>query len=265
MPTSLLRTLGLSLLGLLAVGCSSRPGLHLGFGTLEGKLSVSVYGLAMGAQVELCGVTAPRGRFAVVEVPFECVLPLDLPLDAAEQAESRPLTVTVKPFVGDAQVVKQTLRIDVVRQRDLVSSWLSSVAWGKAKLPRAEKKKKKNAHPGIAVVGLGGMRAIDAKEIGDIDIVVTAVSVDARPTGKECSYTNLMTGELEAYDLDLAAFDAHTGKKLGKKHLVNESPGCPSSNYGRFGEKNKVTSGPPEREVDQWARTLSPAAPDDDD
>lgn len=219
------------LAGLLAAGCTSRPYLSIEGASLEGTLDVSVASLAFAARVEVCGVTSARGQFARLSVPLDCILPLDLPIEAKEKVELPPIRMTVTPLVGAATVVKQTVSLDVIKSSHLVESWLHAVAMGKAKLPRPEGKAP--ARPGIAVVGLGGVRGVRATTVGEVDVVVYGKRVDERATGQECAYTGLVSGKLYAYDVELFAVDAHTGKKLGKKHLVNEHPACPSFASGR--------------------------------
>lgn len=248
---------GMLATALLATGCASHPAVDLGFGTLDGKLEVRVYGVGFGNSVEVCGVGKKKG--SAFEVPYECALPLDMDLAAPEAIESKPIVVTVKPIVGAAQTVEKTVKLDVVKQLQLIESWLSAASRG-TPLPRG---KKKSGKPGIAFVGSGFARAIDAKTVGDVDIVVRATRVNDRDTGKTCAYTGVMTGVLHAYDLDLEAFDAHTGKSLGKTRIENDSPGCPSTNYGKVGSKNTVSSGPSDHLLNKWARTLAPDDADD--
>lgn len=249
-------------LGLSMLGCSDRrPGVTVGFPDLDDKVGMYVYGLGFGGQLEVCGEKASKAQ---VKVPFDCLLPADLPLHADETIESKPMKLKWKPFLGEAQTFTVTQKLDLVKQMELVEAWLRAAGRG-TKLPRNPKKSSGKAGFVLVTPG-GGVRPTDAKTVGDVDIVVTVAAVNRHDTGKTCSYTGLMTGRLEAWDADLLAFDAHNGEKLGKKHFDNDSPSCPSSNYGKMGEVNTVSSGPPEREMEAWARTLKPSSkPSDDD
>lgn len=239
------------------LGCQSRaPAVSVGYANLEDRVELSVYGLAFGARVEICGV-APAKRGGAVHVPFECILSADTPLEAVAQIESEPHEIKVKPLVGAATATTVTAPIDTTKQRHLIEAWLRAVARG-ARLPRAKKRR----GTGMVTPG-GGIRPIGARTIGEVDVVVTVAAVDERDTGRECSYTNGMSGALRAWDADLVAYDAHSGAKLGKKRLRNDTPGCPSSNYGKFGERNTVSSGPSEHLMEKWARTRAPAAGDE--
>lgn len=244
-------------------GCSpsSKPFVSVGFVKLDHKLELSVFNVPPGADLEVCGVKQKNRRSALV--PIECVLPADMPFDRAEALDGRPVPIVVKPLFGAAQTFEVRPTIETTKQLFLVEGLFAAVAEGESLLPRAKKKHNK---PGIAFSGYGGIRAIDAKTIGDVDIVVHILLMNPRDTGKTCSYSNLMSASLRAYDADLEAYDAHTGKKLGKKHLTNDTPGCPSSNYGRVGEHNTVSSAPPDYVMNDWARNLEPdKAPAGDD
>jgi hypothetical protein len=236
---------------LAVTGCTSHPNVHAQASVLTGTAELQVGGLALGAEVEACGVKG-KGRFPRLLVPFECVLPPDTLLVPKNPIESNPIELTVKPLVGARRSFTKTVTLEVMEQERFVEGWLHSVSSG-TPLPASDEKR---GASGIAFVGLGHLRTTGAKTVADVALVVLVKPVNERDAGRTCRYDNLMNGALRAWDADLDAFDARTAKKVASKHLVNRSPGCPSTNFGRMGESNQVSSYPSDREMEEWARTV---------
>lgn len=243
---------------LAVTGCTSHPYVNAQASVLTGNAELQIGGLALGAEVEACGVKG-KGKFPRLLVPFECVLPPDTLLVPKAPIESNPIELTVKPLIGARQSFTKTVKLEMMEQERFVEGWLHSVSSG-TPLPASEAKRRSS---GIAFVGAGGVRTTGAKTVADVALVVLMKPVNARDAGRTCRYDNLMTGALRAWDADLDAFDARTAKKIASKHLVNRTPSCPSTNFGRMGESNQVSSYPSERDMDEWARTVRLDADDE--
>jgi hypothetical protein len=233
-------------------GCKSDPQVSIGMMGTDGNLKLYVFNVAPMAKLEVCGIEQKDRSNA--QVPVDCLLPANLSLDRTVELDSKPIPIVVKHVVGGPKSFHRTVKLDVGKQRDLLDGVFHNVTRGatltKSSPPRAQ--------PGVAFTGYGGVRAIDASTLGEVDIVVRVNPVNRRETGRTCSYTGAMRGQLRAYDAELEAFDAHTGKSIAKTHLANDEPVCPSTNYGHIGENNSVSSYPPEREMNAWARSLKP-------
>ncbi len=238
---------------ILLVACDANPGVALGTVGTEGKLRLYLHGIPKLAKVSVCDQEVADA--SDVEVPLGCVLPDDMTLDVVnmKDVKTKPIPIVVKPLVGSPKRVEKTLTIKTTDQIKLIEGALATVTRGEPLGNGGEP----DGTTGIALMGYGGVRAIGAKTLKDVDIVVRIKLVNPRETGRTCGYEGAVSGKLKAYEADLEAFDAHTGKSIGKTHLENETPTCPSSNYAAAGETNTVTSRPPDREIDAWAKTLS--------
>jgi len=249
--TTRVRPLAATTIALLLAGCSSTPSIASVFAQDGGTVELGFYGVATMSTLNVCGIKQKDNKSA--EVPYACLLPHDTPLEPRGDIESRPVSTIVESVLGSTETFKLTVTLDVIEQRRLVEGALLAVAAG---VP-LDAERTPDAPTGLAFVGAGGMQATDAKTLGEVGTVVRLTRVNKRDTGKTCSYTGVVEGKLFAYDVDLEAFDANTANSMGKGHLVNESPVCPSTNYGTLGEHNTVASTPPQRAIEAWVRSLS--------
>lgn len=234
---------------LFVVACDARPFASFGGVTVDGALRLNLSGIPKMAKVNVCDKDIES--LADVQVPIDCVAPDDMPLDYGKDIESKPIPIVVKPLVGSSKRFDKTLTLKSIDQRQILEGVLGAVTRG-GKLGDA---KKGGDKPGVAVMGYGGVRAFDAKTLSDVDVVVRVSLVNKRDAGRSCAYSGAVTGKLQAYDADLEAFDAHTGKSIAKTRLTNDNPACPSESYAKTGETVGVTSRPPDSKIDQWIRS----------